>query len=211
MTVLLVSEIPAQNNLPEDVVVNTLHFGITTVPPPGASLDLVAAAVTTFFASIYGGRISDAYLPGSAVIRMYDLLDPQPRVPIYEEAADYGAPSASVALPSEVALCLSFHGTFESGEPNARRRNRIYLGPFTEADNDSSTDNISRPSAGLLADIDDAASNLLIASGGSAAWQWDVYSPTEDASHAVVAGWVDNAWDTQRRRGRRPTARTLFP
>jgi hypothetical protein len=44
----------------------------------------------------------------------------------------------------------------------------------------------------------------------SASWDWVVYSPTDDAYHEVANGWVDNAWDTQRRRGYKPTSRTTF-
>jgi hypothetical protein len=32
----------------------------------------------------------------------------------------------------------------------------------------------------------------------------------DNGYYPVTAGWVDNAFDTQRRRGKDPTARTLF-
>jgi hypothetical protein len=39
--------------------------------------------------------------------------------------------------------------------------------------------------------------------------KWVVYSPKLDAFAEVDNLWVDNAFDTQRRRGERPTARTV--
>jgi len=38
---------------------------------------------------------------------------------------------------------------------------------------------------------------------------WVVHSHANDASYTVTNAWVDDEWDTQRRRGMRPTTRQL--
>jgi hypothetical protein len=38
---------------------------------------------------------------------------------------------------------------------------------------------------------------------------WSVYSPTTGQNNAITNLWVDNEWDTQRRRGLRPTSRSV--
>jgi len=39
---------------------------------------------------------------------------------------------------------------------------------------------------------------------------WIVYSTVDQAGHEVIGGWVDNAWDIQRRRGELSTSRLTF-
>lgn len=41
-------------------------------------------------------------------------------------------------------------------------------------------------------------------------WGWVIWSEKLEQSFAVAGGWVDNAWDTQRRRGMPATTRTLW-
>lgn len=105
----------------------------------------------------------------------------------------------------EVALCLSFRG----GVNTARQRGRIYLGPLGYNDTDS-----ARPEVSLITNalnLATAFSNL-----GGVDIDWCVHSPTTRAgsldlgpsTHPVKLAWVDDAWDTQRRRGLRPLART---
>lgn len=65
-----------------------------------------------------------------------------------------------------------------------------------------------------------AVGTTLLAAGdaSSGAWTWCIYSPTTETQTAslassfipIVGGWVDNAWDTQRRRGLEPTTRTTW-
>jgi hypothetical protein len=52
--------------------------------------------------------------------------------------------------------------------------------------------------------------NLLDASQAATAWKWAVYSTVNATGVEVTNGWVENAWDTQRRRGRIATVRTVF-
>jgi hypothetical protein len=93
-----------------------------------------------------------------------------------------------------------------SGQPQARKRGRIYLGPFdtTQLNADG------RILPACQTTIRNAAQALLTASDVALDWSWAVYSPTNASGVIVDNGWVDNEWDTQRRRGRAATTRSTF-
>jgi hypothetical protein len=122
-------------------------------------------------------------------------------------------------LPNEVALCLSYQAVAISGESQARRRGRIFFGPLCNTANTLSATGECRPSAALVTALCGAAT-LLATPAATAAGDlvhWAVYSPTtdltetiDDAFQDVDNGWVDNSFDTQRRRGRDATARTTW-
>jgi hypothetical protein len=52
---------------------------------------------------------------------------------------------------------------------------------------------------------------MLTASNAQGQWKWAVYSTVNMTGVNVAAGWVENAFDTQRRRGRIATIRSVFP
>lgn len=52
-----------------------------------------------------------------------------------------------------------------------------------------------------------AAQDLWDAQENSANWEWRVRSPSLDETYVVHDAWVDDAWDSQRRRGLQPTSR----
>lgn len=134
------------------------------------------------------------------------------------------------ALPAEVAVCLSVRNTTDVGEPRARRTGRIYFGPLNDAATTDTPHVVARPHVTLLADLRIAADKLkddALANGG----EWCVYSrpyggrgPVERpgrttlpalpargaAAHVINQVWTDDAFDTQRRRGERATAKTIL-
>lgn len=120
-------------------------------------------------------------------------------------------------LPSELAVCLSFHGDytglveFAGGtRPRARTRGRIYLGPLSTAiltETRDATTHREAVNAQLRTDLAGAAARLR----DRTASQWAVWSRTTiGACFPVVGGWVDDAFDVQRRRGEAAIARTTF-
>lgn len=135
----------------------------------------------------------------------YNKADSTPRAPVLTNFYNL-APTGTTALPPEVSLCLSFQAAKASGLPQARRRGRIYLPYMDEANNDSS----GRPSTAMVNGIVAAATTLLAASDAATGWGWAVYSTVTGTPAAITDGWVDNEWDTQRRRGRPATTRTTF-
>lgn len=201
--------------LPADVVVNTLYFKSTTVASVDAEeAEAVAADVQTAYTGLDGYWAST--LAGTGVISVYDMADPEPRVPVFE--APLTITPSSTALPAEVALCLSFQANPESGLPQARRRGRIYLGPLVTAISavpSGSAD--SRPNSATRDDwIAFGQDIAVIASSTPVVWRHSVFSARSVGGPVTIEGatvfvdqyWVDDSFDTQRRRGARPTTRT---
>jgi hypothetical protein len=193
---------------PENVWVNTWHF--SHIGPP-SDFDNVRDMLEDFYTEVPTGTtlsiesfFPDSMFSPTASVTAYNLADPEPRVPVYTSTFAVG-PSSADSLPTEVSLCLSLHAEFVSGSPNARRRNRKYLGPFVIGSNSD-----GRPGNDLVECVLMSARDLLAASEASASWDWVTWSPTASQEHEVVGGWVDNAWDTQRRRGLDPTLRGLW-
>lgn len=197
------------SGLAEDQFVNSWHFVMSGVLGP--DYENVEDMLYNFYT---GDSLSEApsianfmtveNITGDYTLKAYNLEDPKPRTPVFESSGSV-SPGGADSLPTECAAVLSFQAVVESGENQKRRRNRVYLGPFGEAANNN----------GLLADT--LVERLLFQgrslkneSAGSSTWSWHIYSPTDDNAEPVWSGWVDNAWDTQRRRGIRKTARGIF-
>ena len=126
-------------------------------------------------------------------------------------------------LPSEVALVMTYHSLLtdvpetESNptpppafiRPAARRRGRIYLGPLAQqAISYTGPTNEPFPIVGLTNAISGAAANLLTATPANT--DWTQLSQAEGSMFSVTGGWIDNAFDSQRRRGNDPTTRTTW-
>jgi hypothetical protein len=189
------------DNVSANYATNTWHV----LAPDLVELALWEAALTAFYQAV-DVRISTLAGSTNALqYKHYDLADPEPRAPVLTGQASL-SPSGS-PLPPEVALVMSFQAEQSSGVPQARRRNRIYL-PFL---NTGSGHTDGRPASAAVTDVTNAGAALLAASGPTSSdWQWIVYSPTDSTFDLVDNGWVDNEWDTQRRRGRVRTSRTTF-
>lgn len=223
MSVLLVQiSIPTDDGLPENGIVNTFHFE-TDNAPTSTDLDTIRDDLEDFYEGAHAGagsglttNFSDELDTANARIRIYDLADATPRVPLRNELL--GLPAAgSAGLPAEVALCMSFHGAQVSGEPQARKRNRIYFGPIA-ASSVGYLNGHAIPDSSLVAKLADAGAELQARSDARAGTlTWVTFSPTQAAATTlgggtfpVVNGWVDNAFDTQRRRGMKATTRNTF-
>lgn len=105
-------------------------------------------------------------------------------------------------LPQEIALVLS-ERTAKNGP---RGRGRAYFGPFVEGVN-TNTDGRSVPLNTLVDAILAGATDLLNSTENPT---WGVLSVADRTFRPVTGGYVDNAWDVQRSRGRAPTSRTAF-
>lgn len=177
------------NQLPEDVYVNTLYFESGGLQTDGGIADDIALAYTNLQAASGGGFSGSI---GSMTIKGYE---PGPNINGPKFERDYAFDPAGGAGPAEVALCLSYY----AGANQPRTRGRIYLGPFASGVMDE------RPPAVLRNAVLAFASDISGAGGVDALWQQ--VSKTTGARSDVTNWWVDNAWDTQRRRGAAPTGR----
>lgn len=202
------------SGLPEDASVNTFHFN-----DPTALLDPqdIVTLLDDFYSAVHGGvqpfdGFLAACLTGTADVNIYRLQDPSPRVPVITDTFTF-APDNQVPLPSEVAVCLSFQGVPLAGVNQARRRGRIYIGPLSvlslEGVNagDTTGPSPARVAPTLITRIM-AAADQLGSDSTAAGFEWSVYSPTANTMTEIDNGWVDNAFDIQRRRGETATSRT---
>lgn len=191
--------IPMDSALPEDSVTNSLYFDSPGVDFPTNMTDLTTA-LTAFYQAVDGYMSVRCNNP--ATIRYYNMDDPTPRTPLREDTMTltYG----TATMPQELAVCLTFQGAKVSGQPQARRRGRIYIGPLSTT---GVTDD--RPAGVLISALGTAATNLASAAF-AAGVPWHVRSEVSGTSVPVTDGWIDNAIDVQRRRGVRATARTLW-
>jgi hypothetical protein len=205
--------------LPEDDVMNVIHFkGGTGTALTAADAQALANAVKASYdgSSILWG----AQLTGVGTVQIYNISDAPPRVPAAMASISISPAPASDPLPGEVAVCVSFQAVPISGQNQRRRRGRLYIGPLGKSVATHTQGNAdARVDATRQAQIRDFLNSLTPVTGVDiTSWNLAVYSPTADAQgasvndSAVIAteGWVDNSFDTQRRRGARTTARLTF-
>jgi len=184
-----------------DYCVNTWSFFADDT----TALALAVASLKDFYdqnRNLYSNNV----IQGPHVIKAYDRADPTPRAPVLMDTYSFAVAPSGNPLPHEVAVCLSFQGERASGEVQARRRGRVYLGPVQTG----AVDSDGRVDSAFISDIITGAGDLLTASTAAGAWTWDIWSTVTDNNVTVFDGWVDNSFDTQRSRGRETTTRTTF-
>lgn len=191
---------------PADVYTNSFFFRNENF---GGTHDSVADQLADDLHEFYNaqptnvvGGVAIASALSSAIInllyeiRVYDLGDAAPRYPRIRERTL--ANLSASALPSEVCATLSF----VASENQPRSRGRIYLGPL-------GTSQVTTANGRAVIN-----SSLRIGAMGAAlrlmqkpSFSWSVYSRADGMTKEITGAWMDNAWDTQRRRGELPTER----
>jgi hypothetical protein len=183
--------LPSETGLQEDDVVNTFHWRNLSANP------LLKPLLRT---------------------KTYRTSEDKPRTPWENESARPATQRSP--LPEEVAICLSYY----SGKNTPRTRGRIYIGPCGQqvlAANEGRTHvatasrNTLRNAAIALRDNSIAQRGLewgFLSTGGDPAAHARGNAPaaTGPAFHAIDAGWVDDAFDTMRKRGPKAAVRTMF-
>lgn len=226
--------LPHDNGLPEDAAVNTWHFA--TAGTSDATLTAIATAVDNVYtdqSSDAGGLLPalgsfiNATRANPSTIKLYDAESAPPNPPLKTVNMTLTGAVGSVSkLPSEVALCGSFQAAPVSGEDQARKRGRVFFGPLTvDALISAAPDGV--PSDGIKYSIIAAFTRLKAASDAAADWSWIVWSRgarervlqpdgvtyratgplLPPQNYPVASFWVDDRFDTQRRRGTKPTAK----
>jgi hypothetical protein len=192
------------NGLSEDRFVNTFHFA------SGDDPDSIVQALRAFYNAGNNGGLSQfistnvTRTTGKSRIKIYDLDDPKIRPTIRDEPLDILATSSTTNLPNELAACVSFYG----GRNLKRQRGRVYVGPLTV----SALEQVSAPApdelvAGGFASFLVSAATALM---DDPATTWGVYSRMDNVLRPVSGGWVDRAFDIQRRRGVKTASRFQF-
>jgi len=226
MTTLATVTFSKQSGIPADEVQNSFVFNQSGAPTSADYNNQYTALVDFYNGSGSGGTIAE-YISAdivrsgalAPVIKQYDITgllhaDDDHGSPVAEGTFALGAAGGTaIQLPPELAICLSFHAdqtgfAEETGttRPRARRRGRVYLGPFMVNAISRESNEEFVASSSVRAAIAAAATRLR----DDANTIWAVWSRANASSSPVTGGFVDNAWDVQRRRGVRATARTTF-
>lgn len=206
-------QIPYFTAVPEDVITNVWSLQFSTLEPLTANWTAAIARFQTFYATVYSAtnfQMAPWCRPLLTRWKGYDLNDAIPRAPRHDVVAalTVSTLTSSGAVP-EAAQCLSFQGVTVSGTPQARRRGRIFLGGLATPC-DLGTASVFPATNGAARTNIPVAAAALKSGLTTDGWTWSVYSRTDDAMVTVANGWMDNAPDTQRRRGNTATARTTF-
>lgn len=177
------------SGFPEDVYENVLYFGVNTPDTVEGRCDEIKDVYAAF-----------PYFAGweNLEIRVYDIAGGQPTFQKLYPAVR----GAGTGNPTEVAICLSYTASDDVDASTPRRRGRIYLGPL-----DTNGSGSVRPGAGMIDAVLDFG-EALAQVGTASNTTWKMYSQRDNVTAKIEAIFCDNAWDTQRRRGLKPTNRT---
>lgn len=207
--------LPYVSNLPRDVTTNTFWFSSEAAPSVyGAE---IAARLIAFYTTIPGGAANPLsfYLSGvisraalACRVQCYDMSDPAPRPPSYEQNWTLSGASGD-NLPNEVSVVGSFQGDRVAGVNQARRRGRVFIGPLkVSALGTNTATNTPTVVSGLRTTLKGAMTDL--ASQNTTDAFWVARSQTTGDITTVTNGWVDNDFDTQRRRQPRASVRDTW-
>lgn len=217
MTYLVTTEIPYFTAIAKDVITNTWHFNwLNGGTPSNASFlfldNNVRAALGGCYANATTNHMAAFCNQTATVVTIYDLDDPVPRVPVYQSTGTLSAviKATSTLIAAETSVCVSYKAAFISGIPKASQRGRIFLGGIADNWVDPGTGALfPKPKPGTLTALGNSINDLL-ATPFADDWEWVVYSRKLMQTFPVVGGWIDNAFDTQRRRGNAASTRTLW-
>jgi hypothetical protein len=154
-----------------------------------------------------------ARLPAEVAVALSIVADQVLDVP-EEGEVDPDIPTAASAIA--VGAPATHAGVTR---PRARRRGRLYVGPLNVSALDETfpagDTAINPPFANLVATAAQSLVSRLPLIDPEA--HWCVWSRRDAQLYALtdtedqLVGWIDDAFDTQRRRGRKATSRTLIP
>jgi hypothetical protein len=188
----------SSTNLPEDDAVNVLYFDVQDSNFSvgfTSSNQQVCDGIQAAYAWI-GGQLGTS-LNGKMTVKVYELLGGQP---VFEKKYDTPFARGTGACPREVAICLSYATVDNPDASTPRRRGRIYVGPLAGA----TTETVESGKRQAILDLGTKLSQIGTANGVT----WKMFSKMDNAAFKIESMWVDDAYDTQRRRGRKPTTRT---
>jgi hypothetical protein len=191
------------DQVPANYVQNQFGIDTTTEDP---DFDALTTAFQTFYRDMQSSNIiSDRIAASGHEVKYYAMPGLLPNYPTEIDTFNFVSAPGGDTLPEEVALVLSMQGEKVSGFPQNRRRGRVYIGPI------STNCNVDgRPTAITLTNLTDAAATLWDDIKQIVGHHWSVWSTVDQDMVHITDGWVDNSFDTQRRRGVQVTSRTTW-
>lgn len=179
-----------------DEVVNVFHLDVGAVVGDLAEL-------TGDVAELFGTyRAIPAPLNRVRASAYIQPVDPPGTTGPPEEISTFTIPQLGSAMgPREVALCLSYSADPDEFRP--RFAGRLYVGPWPQSEM-----NVVPASSGTnTPQLDLQALAVGLQNLGGPDIDWITFSRVTLQGSPVRRWWVDNEWDTQRRRGRVATNR----
>lgn len=210
-----------KSGLVEDRVVNSFAFITDGTPPSGGDYDDIKTALADFYNVAPAGHNSIAAIIAPCIDRAKLAQVKMTVLDGHLDGTPHGSPDniqqftlepanpGAVGLPSEVAICLSFHSSYGSDveftsttRPRSRDRGRVYIGPLvTGVTSEEPTTLKCRVAQSTRETLIDRGSFLAATTPN----QWCVWSRKAGLLKPVTEVSVDDAFDIQRRRGERPT------
>jgi hypothetical protein len=190
------------SQIPADYVTNSWALVTDEVDPPWPA---ITAAFKTFYDNLalnfYPGQVAQ----NGHVIKYTELPGTPPNYPVEEATFNFATAPTGETLPSEVALVSSFQDIRRPGEVQARKRGRVYIGPLK-----TGTMTGGRPGVVSIGTLKTITRNLVVALEAIDSTGLGIWSGANQDFVLALNGWVDNAFDTQRRRGIESTARETW-
>lgn len=234
--VQLVARLASVSQLPEDTTENVINCGLTGVLAPG-DVTTAMEALRDFYLLTSGAQVGTVASRISGTISRtadacsilaYATLDLSGATPMGSPIGQLnftmGAETATSDVPEEVAVVVSYHADLTDvpvSEPNPtpppltirpqqRRRGRMYIGPCNNVIGSTAGDGFWRPTPNVRTDFGISFDRMATSINGSAGLTLGIWSKADAEVWEAVGGWVDDAFDTQRRRGVSATVRTTF-
>lgn len=208
-----------RSGIPRDVSINTYHFNVT-LTDPGEITDALNGTVEALL-DFYNTPVGAGNSVGNYISDYVDRAGDACRFEVYDATGgpllanqSWGIDAAleQTSLPLEVALCNSVYTNQNNGVyPLASRRGRNYIGPLnTEAIN-YANDLPPYPDPGFEEALRDGSERLEATVDGLGGINWCIWSrKLQLVTGNVSGGWIDNEFDTQRRRQVEATTRKTW-
>lgn len=234
--VLTIATLAHVDGINADAVQNSFCFRTLGSSPTSTDLTAIETAVKNFYNAVPTGFGPIAESLSSSLSRVANLCtlkhyDITGRLGVGD---DHGSPIQQVNwtlgpkltgtiadLPAEMSIVCSFRAdwgtTPEFGpelgpggghvRPRARKRGRIYIGPLhvNVMTQDTTTKRVK-----LATFIMNGFTQAMKQLRDDSATEWRVWSRVDAATYPVVSGWVDDAFDSTRRRGEKTQQRVFF-
>lgn len=219
----IVTSLARKSGIERDRVVNVYNYIGPSANPTSTDFGNWANNYTAFLTAIKGSLASTLSILPNDIDVGYWLL-PANKGPLgapkMELKTTLPGVGTGAPLPSEVAICMTLQaditGVPEQGpggaRPASRRRNRKYFGPL-----DNSTLSFiptiqePRPTQSNLDNLIGSYEQHMYTAQVTNGWVPVCFSPANWDAHPVLLATVDDAFDSQRRRGNDPTAKTQNP
>lgn len=216
-----------KSGIPADSSMNVWHFiapsGAPTTPQFGDMMNIIKDFYDNLsfeLSSTHAGGATPIFIEFTKLTAEKPAAGSGLGPPIINGAVAWQTVPAQNGYPAEVCTCVSLDGTTTSDSeggttgphPAARKRNRKYIGPLaTGVGAPDATTNEVRPTVTWRTQLAQAVLDILITKALTKGWSLVGFSPKNWQTFPVHNVWVDNAFDTQRRRGEAPSIHTVVP